>query len=220
MKRLAAGCLVVLVLCAIAAGVSAVLLFRSARPLVERAGQTMDALSSLGRAKELEAGVTTTTAFTPPASGEFTEAQLQHFLEVQRKVYARLGAGVDALKVKYAEVRQPGAHTVGYAQLLAAFGELSDVYLDGKRAQVEALNAAGLSVAEYRWVRLRAYAAAGVTVTDLRLEDLERLLKESGARVNAPATADLGAVPERNRALVKPHLAEIEEWVPLAFIGL
>ena len=220
MKKLAAGCLVVLVLCAIAAGVSAVLLFRSARPLVERAGQTMDALANVGRAKELEGGVTTTTAFTPPASGEFTEGQLQRFLEVQRRVYARLGAGVGALKAKYTEVQQPGIHAVDYGRLLAAFGEVSDVYLDGKRAQVEALNAASLSVAEYQWVRLRVYAAAGVAVTDLRLEDIERLLKESGAKVNAPATADLGAVPERNRALVKPHLAEIEEWVPLAFIGL
>ena len=220
MRKLAAGCLVVLVLCAVAAGVAAVMLFRSARPLVERAGQTMDALANIGRAKELEAGVTTTTSFTPPASGEFTEVQLQRFLDVQRRVAGRLGAGVDALKAKYAEARRPGVHTVEYAQLLAALGELSDVYLDGKRAQVEALNAAGLSVAEYRWVRLRVYAAAGVTATDLRLEDLERLMKESGARVNAPATADLGAVPERNRALVKPHLAEIESWVPLAFIGL
>jgi hypothetical protein len=219
-KKLAAGCLVVLVLCAVAAGIGAVLVFRSARPLVERAGQTMDALANVGRARELEAGVTSTASFAPPASGEITEAQLQRFLGVQRKVYTRLGAGVEALKAKYAEVRRPGVHAVDYGQLLAAFGEVSDVYLDGKRAQVEALNAAGFSVAEYRWVRLRVYAAAGVEVTDVRLEDLERLLKQSGARVDAPATADLGAVPAPNRALVKPHLAEIEEWVPLAFIGL
>jgi hypothetical protein len=210
----------VLVLCAVAAGVGAFLLFRSARPLVERAGQTMDALANVGRAREIEAGAATTTPFIGPASGELTERQVAQFLEVQRRVQGRLGAGVEALRAKYGELHRPGGQHPDYPQLLAAFGEVSDLYLDGKRAQVEALNASGLSVAEYRWVRLRVFAAAGVEVTDLRLEDLERLLRQSGAPVERPATVDLDAVPERNRALVKPHLDEIQRWVGLAFIGL
>jgi hypothetical protein len=181
----------------------------------------MDALTNLGRARELEAGVTTAGAFAPPASGELTEAQVTRFLEVQRRVSVRLGTGLDTLKAKYGELARPGSHHVEYAQFLRALGDLSDVYLDGKRAQVDALNAAKISLPEYRWVRLRVYAAAGLEVTDVRLEDLEQWLKASGARVpEAPSTADLGAVPERNRALVKPYVTEIEGLMPLAVIGL
>jgi hypothetical protein len=220
-KKLAAGCLVVLVLCAVAAGVGAFWLFRSARPLVERAGQTMDAIADLGRAKEIEATVTSNGTFSPPPDGELTEGQVARFLEVQRQVARRLGGGVDRLKAKYTELTAPGAQRVEYQRFLAALGDLSDVYLDGKRAQADALNAAHLSLDEFRWVRLRVYAAAGVEVTDVQLDALERLLKESGARApDTTSTADLGAVPERNRALVKPHVQEIKGWVPLTLIGL
>lgn len=221
MKKLAAGCLVVLVACAVAAGVGAFYLFRSARPLVERAGQTMDAIANLGRAREIEAGLTATSTFVPPASGELTAAQVERFLAVQRQVSARLGSGVERLKAKYAQLTAPGAHRIEYQQVLTGLGDLSDLYLDGKRAQVEALDAAAVSMAEYRWVRLRVFAAAGLEVTDVRLEDLEHWLRSSGADVpTAPDVSALGRVPEANRALVKPHLAELKALMPLAAIGL
>jgi hypothetical protein len=71
-------------------------------------------------------------------------------------------------------------------------------------------------------VRDRVFQAAGVEIT--RSVDLKKL--EEAVR-NGTGIQDIRApeipmprVPEKNRALVKPHLTKMDDWLPLAFFGL
>ena len=57
--------------------------------------------------------------------------------------------------------------------------------MDGKRAQVEALNQANLSVDEYRWVRGRAYAAIGLPVMDIDVGKLVTDFRTGGSGEDA-----------------------------------
>ena len=103
-----------------------------------------------------------------------------------------------------------------------ALGELASVLVDARRAQVAALNQERFSSAEYAWVRARVYQAAGVEVTStIDFESIaEAARKGTGIdSIEVPKTPVL-TVPAKNRALVKPHLEQIDEWLPLLFFGL
>jgi hypothetical protein len=60
-------------------------------------------------------------------------------------------------------------------ELISAYRDLAAAYVDAKRAQVDALNLAGLSLDEYRWTRSRAYAALGMQLMDV---DVSRIVED------------------------------------------
>jgi len=102
------------------------------------------------------------------------------------------------------------------------FSGLANIYLDGRRAQVQALNIQRFSEGEYDWVRRRVYEAAGVELAgSFDLSKVEELARDSAGKsgVTLPAV-DLPKVSEKNIALVKPHAAKVREWIPMAVLGL
>jgi hypothetical protein len=225
MKRLLAGCLIVGVLLGVAVAVGAYLLWRAARPVVDSALEMADGMSRLPDVVKFEDELANTAPYEGPASGELTPAQLERFLRVQAHVKATLGARGDAFKTKYKELattRPDGTEVPpSLSQLLAGLSDLSQIYVDARRAQVDALNAERFSRAEFSWVRLRVYQAAGIEAARYDPRELEKLITAvaNGAQVTAP-DVNLPDAPAMNRELVKPYAAQIMEWLALASFGL
>ena len=102
--------------------------------------------------------------------------------------------------------------------MLSEFGGL---LRDARRAHVDALNAEAFSNREYSWVRLRVFEAAGLEAArGIDWSSLEDLIKKGSDQSGVPVpSVPLPEVPEKNRELVKAHIAELKEWMPLALLG-
>lgn len=88
-------------------------------------------------------------------------------------------------EAKYKVLAQKDTATyVDAPAILRAYRDLSAAWLDAKRTQVEALNTAGLSLEEYRWIRDQAYRALGQPFVDL---DIGRLVDEARRGVTSEA---------------------------------
>ena len=167
--------------------------------------------------------------YAPPASGEPSRAQVQRVLEVQQAVRARLGSRADELDHRYRRYFEPvnGATApIGSAVDSARLGlqmslELVNLFMDGKRAQVDALDRAGMSLEEYRWTRGQVYGALGVPFMEIDIPGIVAEVKEG----RTPGTGALDLNQARSgspavRKLVEPHRKVLEDNVGLAFFGL
>lgn len=221
MKKLLVGCLVILVLGTILLGVGGYFAYRAARPIVQNARDYFDRFSQLG---ELEKQIANQTPFTAPENGELTKEQVDRFARVQQHVRGALGQRFNEIDAKYNTMKAEadGTEQSSVREALSALGELGGLLIDARRAQVNALNQERFSSAEYSWVRARVYQAAGVEATsgfDFQ-KMAEAARKGTGIdSIEVPKTPVVN-VPAKNRALVKPHLEQMDEWLPLLFFGL
>lgn len=220
MKKVVAGCLVVLLLAMVALGVALYFGYRAARPLVDEATGWMRQARELSALSE---DVADRTPYTAPADGELTEDQVRRFLAVHARVRETMGPRWAQLqdRAKAFEGRGNGDGRVSLSEMGAVLSELGSLAVDARRAQVAALNAEGLSSAEYSWVRLRMYEAAGLeTMMAIDWSALEAMLKRGADEVGATVPeVKLPEIPTRNRELVKPHIAALREWLPLTVLG-
>lgn len=221
MRKVLAGCLVVLVIGVIALGAALYFGYRAARPLIEDATAWARQARDLA---DLSDDVTNTAAYEPPASGELSEDQVRRFLAVHGRVRETLGARWTQLRARataFEERARAGGRELSFTEIGTMLSEVGNLAIDARRAQVEALNAEGLSSAEYGWVRLRMYEAAGLEMA--RAVDwsaVEAMVKRGAgdAGVTVPEVR-LPDVPARNRELVKPHIEALREWLPLTVLG-
>jgi hypothetical protein len=221
MKKLLVGCLVVLVLGGILFVAGGYILYRAATPVIQDARNYLEGLSTLG---DLDKEIANRTAYAAPANGELTEEQVQRFVRVQDSVRAALGQRMRDIEEKYKYLKQ---HTSqdrppSFAELLGSLREISGIFVDARRYQVEALNKESFSQSEYSWVRDRVFQAAGVeAVSHVDFKAIaEAARRNTGVDdLKAPEMPKI-EVPEKNRALVKPYLSRVDDWIPLAFFGL
>ena len=216
MKKLAVGCgIVVLVLGVLGAGV-AFFLYR-------QVSSTITQFAELGQVPDLERTVRNRDPFTPPTSEELTDSQIEKLVQVQGEVRRRLGARISEFEAKYKTLAEKkDATLVDGPALLRAYGDMASMWLDAKRGQIEALNAAGLSLEESRWIRDQAYRALGMAFVDL---DLAKIVDDArrGETSNEPGrlSGSVGpAGPESNRTRVERIRKLLEENVALASFGL
>jgi len=220
MKKILSGCAVVLVIAALGVAVAMFFAYRAARPMFEGASDYV------ARAQEMASlgdRISNKSPYAAPANGALTEDQVERFLAVQASTRAKLGDRWDELKVKSESLRKRTAEgaDLSLADLGSVFSDFTGVYLDARRAQVGALNAQRFSAGEYTWVRRRVYEAAGVQLAGgVDLSAIEELARQGGADDLKVPEIPLPEVPEANLRLVKPHAAKIQEWLPLAFLGL
>ncbi len=218
MKKVLVGCLVVLALAVVLLAVGGYyFVYRPAKSY-------MASFQQLAEVEELESRVTNKTVFVVPDNGELTGDQVERFMEVAGRIQEQLGTRARQLKEKYDSIQEGVGGDDARRSLVAAMASLRDLvdfFVEGKRAQVDALNALGFSLDEYEWVREQVFAAAGVVLTEIDLSAL-RNVGEGGMPDLEPrrSTPDEEAVPERNRALVKPYMEKIREYLPLGFFGL
>jgi hypothetical protein len=218
-KKLLVGCLVIVVLGAVVFAVGGYFLYRAATPVLENARNYVRGMSELG---ELEKEILNTAAYAPPESGELTDAQMQRFVRVQDSVRASLGQRFNEIEAKYQHLKADRQQQPSVSEVVSALGDMANVFVQARRFQVHALNQEGFSQAEYTWVRDRVFQAAGMEITSMiDLQKLGEAVREGTGieNIGAPKVPS-PKVPEKNRALVKPHLDKMEHWIPLTFFGL
>lgn len=225
MFRFAAGCVSGLLLVAALGGVVAYLAWDYVGPLVTTVNDVRDGVTRLGTLTDIDRDLQRTGTFEPPVAGELTADQVARFIDVQQQVRSTLGTRAEAFTTKYRELssRTPDgtASVPSPAQLLGGLRDLSDVYLDAWRAQVQAMNGAAFSRSEFSWVRARVYQAAGLDAVRYDARDLSRALERlaEGASLDVPVIT-LPDAPAANRTLVRPHLDELKASLPMAAFGL
>lgn len=219
MKKLLAGCAVILLIGLVGLAVAGFFAYRAARPIIESAGDYLDRARELASVGDL---VRNKEPFAPPASGELTADQVKRLLAVQASTRATLGDRWTEVTTRAEALhrRTAGGAEPSIGDIAAIIADVGGVLVDARRAQVAALNEQRFSTGEYRWVRLRAYEAAGVQLAGaLDLSALDELARRGGSDLRASAVP-LPEVPAANARLVKPHVATLQEWLPLAFLGL
>jgi len=221
MKKLLVGCLVILVLGGIVVAVGSYILYRAASPLIQDARNYYEGMSQL---PEIERQIENTSAHTPPASGELTEDQVERFVRVQQHMRKSLGQRMTAIEEKYKHLKANSDSNVqvGITDLLSGLRDITNIYVDARRYQVEALNAERFSQEEYSWVRDRMFQAAGMEVgSRIDVEKLEEAVRRgTGIEDIRADRLPRPNVPARNRELVKPYLDRMDEWIPFVFFGL
>jgi hypothetical protein len=219
MKKLAIGCGIVAVVLLIGAAVATYF-------VVNKVRDTVAEFASLGEIPAIERRVTNQAAYTPPETGELTGAQVTRFVQVQQQVRSVLGARFDEFNTKYAALSERMNRDEGTPldapAVINAYRDLARTYVDAKKAQVDALNAAGFSLDEYRWVRGQAYAAIGMPVMDFDIAKVVENVKSGNTDdVHGTIGGSIGpSGPESNKALVEPHKKALEDNAALTFFGL
>lgn len=219
MKKLLIGCGVVLVVALIGAAVATYF-------VVNKVRSTVAEFAVLGEVPDIERGITNTAPFSPPPAGELTAEQVNDLIAVQQQIRSLLGSRFSEFEQKYAELSKRMEEDRGTVldapAVIGAYRDLARLYVDAKKAQVTALNGAGLSLDEYRWIGRQAYAALGIPMVD---NDIGEIIEQATSEGDAPSPPTVGDVttppgPESNKALVEPHRKVLEDNVALGFFGL
>src|ERR671913_255741 len=142
MKKLAIGCGIVVLLVGVCAVGLTYYLYR-------QVSSTLSQYADLATVPDLERSVSNRAPFTPPASEELTDSQIEKLVQVQTAVRQRLGAQIADFEAKYKALAEKEQATATDAPaILKAYADLAKMWMDAKRSQVQALNAAGLSLEE------------------------------------------------------------------------
>jgi hypothetical protein len=220
-KKLAAGCLVIVVICVVVLAVALYFGYHAFSPMINNAATVLEqAKAAAAESDRLE----NKTRYVAPASGELTEAQVRRLLAVHDRMRSTLGPRWSDLQVQADRIQQQAktdARELSFPEVAAMVRALGSIIVEARRAHVDALNAEQFSSSEYTWVTLRAYEAAGLeAVEGIDWSEIEAAIKDSADRVGVrePRVPEPD-IPERNRELVKPHLAELRAWLPLTMLG-
>lgn len=227
MKRVLIGCGVVVLLLAIAAGWAfwqfvwkpgSAVMGEGLKSVTETVKNVRGVGETMTRLRELEQDIRNQAAYVPPADGRIDPDQLARWLTVENVAREAIAADLKRLEDEArAKVTAPEGSAEAKAQqtrvALATLGRLGEVAIRGKQAQVAALNAADMSLAEYRWVRdtgIAALIAGGVSVgldqlgqTAEQAEQARRALAEAGKALESLGP-ELRAVLERMPGLLPP----------------
>jgi hypothetical protein len=186
-------------------------------------------VADLASVADIDRSIRKQGTYAPPASGEPSRAQVDRLLQVQEAVRARLGTRADDFYQKYrryfelTDGERPQIGGVADSAMVAfrMSVDLAGMFMDGKRAQVDALNRLGMSLDEYRWTRSRVYSALDMPFTEI---DIPAIVAEVKAgRQPTPRSVDLKSALSASpavRKMVEPHRQTLEHNVGLAFFGL
>jgi hypothetical protein len=221
MRKLLAGCLTMVLVGVVALGVALYFGVNAVRPMIDSATSWMQQGQAV---VNLSDRVENKTPFQAPASGELTESQVQRFLRVHDRVRRTMGSRWTELESRtraFQDSTQAKAAQWSLAEVGGLLSELGHLVVEARQAQVDALNAEGFSSSEYSWVRLRLYEAAGLEAAQaVDWSAAERMIKDGADKVGvAVPSVPAPSVPERNRELAKPHIAELRTWLPLTALG-
>ena len=222
MKKLLLGCAIVLAIALVAFGVAGYYAYRWAQPMIQNAGDYLDRARELSR---LSDRVSNKSPYAAPANGQLTPQQMERFLAVQARVRDEMGARWAEIEKKSAEIREKtkDGRELTFTEFTTLFSDLAGIYMDARREQVNALNVQKFSDAEYLWVRLRVYEAAGMELTNgMDVSKIEQLARDNGISTSLRVEMEKAKpdVPAANIKIVRPHLAKLKESFHLAVLGL
>lgn len=200
--KLLGGCLAVALVLLVAGG--GALYWIVLRPLWQGASALVDSAQQWQQVAQLEQEVSNREPFQAPADGRLDSARVAALVAVQQALSARLGDRWQELEAKYAELKseqQRDGREPGVQDMFVAYADIAALIVEAKRAQVEALNAQGLSLEEYRWIRAQAFAALGLAAQD----------------ATPPALA--GSEMAANAELLRPHRELLAKTAASAWLG-
>lgn len=174
-------------------------------------------------AGRLEQGLRNTSPFQVPESGALTPEQWTRYCDVEEAVETVVGPAMGVMAKQREALASNASQQSGEVPLMtaiAAFREIGPVYLKAKQAQIDALNKAGFSMDEYRWVRRQVLLGAGLPLAELDLDGMKTAAQEKRAGVEVKTTAPEPTAAATNGALVSPRRAQLESWLALAFFDL
>jgi hypothetical protein len=214
MKKVAIGCAVVLALLSLVIGIGSYVAYSKAK-------QFVGGFAQLGELEAMNNQIRNRAEFRPPADGALSAAQVDRYVGVQRAMVASLGDRVRKLDDKYKQLSrdlETKGRDANLSESLGAWGDVIALIVDAKREQVTALNAAGLSLSEYEWIRAQALLALGYAAFGMNLEALASANPDAfgAAGTEAPEMQTL----QRNREFLAPYEETAKEWLPLSFFGL
>lgn len=216
MKKLALGCGIVLLLMGIAAAGVAYYVYRQVAPTIAQ-------FREFAQVPDLERNVRNRDPFTPPATGELTERQVERLVQVQNRVRERLGDRFAELETRHkALLEKVRAEAVDLPEILAIYRGIAAAWMDAKRQQIEALNEASFSLEEYRWVRERAYRALGQPFVEIDVSQIIEDVKQGVTSADPTALKGAIGIDEKdpNRSLVEKFKKFLEQNAALAALGL
>lgn len=215
-KKLLTGCLVVLLLAVIAAGLAWQFVLR---PMWQAGGGLVEGAREWASAVDLGDDIVNQAAFDAPPDGKLTSAQVDAFVRVQSVVAREMGGDL-ALMGRRAQAaaaeRASGAAEPSLQDVGKAYQELSGLLSRWRIAQAAGVNEVGLSREEYAWVRRQALAALPLLV---ELPATPALPGLPSMAAPDPLDEQAMAAARHNAALLRPHLPLLEKTlgaVPLA----
>jgi hypothetical protein len=214
-KKIAIGCGLALLLTGIVAGGLAYYAYR-------QVSATFTQFAVLAEAPELEKSVRNQELFVPPASEELSDAQIEKLVTVQADVRKRLGERMAAFETQYKTLidKKEASFSDG-PKILQAYADLASTWIDAKRAQVDALNTANLSLEEYRWIRDQAYRALGQPFVDM---DLSKIMENAKTGVQSGIGEVRGSLGPQGPAANQERIAKfkklLQDNLALASFGL
>jgi hypothetical protein len=217
MKKFAIGCAIVLVVLLVAGSIGGYFLYK------KFVGPMAEFVTNIQKVADIEKEVKNTSSFTAPENGELTEDMVARFVKAQTSVQGKLGKRMESLKATYDKLEQAQkaeGRDASVSEGMGALRDLASLFLEGKRAQVDAMNQNGFSMREYEWVRTQVYAAVGVVAAGFDLKKIAEQAKAGNVdSLQGMAKGTLPDVPDKNKELVAPHEQQLKEWAPLAFFG-
>jgi hypothetical protein len=223
MKKLALGCGLVLIVLLIGGAFATWYVYNRAKSAIQT---TIAGFTELGKVPDIERQVQNTTTFVPPESGELTADQLARYARVQSQVRQMLGERFKVLDEKHRALMQrldkQQQTALDLPELVQTYQELAGLYVQGKQAQAQALNAQRFSLSEYRWIQKQAYVAIGLPVMNLDVAKIIDDMKAGRTSDTSPMMITPGGPsgPKSNKTLVAPHQKMLEDNASLAFFGL
>lgn len=194
-KKIAFGCLGVLLLLSLAGGI---IVYRF---VIVPGRSMMQSAEALQQLETLNEDIRNRQPFTAPES--LTANHVDRFVMVQRQLLTQLEGRMGELEARYEQTDQ---NDMTLNEVMNVWQDFAGVLVDAKRAQVEALNAADFSLAEYAWVRQRVFTALGYS----------NLTQLPGAQQQM---RDSDVSPEEV-VLVSPHQELLQQTVVLSAFGL
>jgi hypothetical protein len=182
------------------------------RPLLQVYGAVQD----VQRIETLDARVSNRAPYAAPADGLLSEIQVTRFLGVQRRMGDAVTGRLERLQGRFEELDGREFRWSDALRLAGVYTEFFQAIVETKESQVAALNAEGLSVAEYAWVRREVLRAAGVEAAP----DLGAVVGAMTSGAGDVAMVRPAGAPQANRDLVERYREELDETIFLAVIGL
>ena len=217
MKKFAIGCAIVLVVLLVVGGIGGYFLYK------KFVGPMADFVTNIQKVADIEKEVKNRSSFTAPENGELTEEMVARFVKAQTFIQGKLGTRMESLKATYDKLEQAQkaeGREASVSEGMGAMRDLVSLFVEGKRAQVDAMNQNGFSMQEYEWVRTQVYAAVGVVAAGFDLKKIAEQAKDGNVdSLQGVEKGSLADVPEKNKALVAPYEKQLQEWAPLAFFG-
>ncbi len=216
-KKIVSGCLGVFLLLVV---IIAVLVYSFLYVPIRRAHAT------LGTIQQANERIENQEEYDIPQGGFLDAAQVQRFISVQERISSELEPKMADMKQKYETLgKELEGRDPKLREIFRAWHDVLQLFADAKHIQVDALNAEGFSLGEYRFVRQAFYLALGLDLLPYSIDAIAQAAKDRELsmefdKFKLDSEIFTEEALESNRELVSQYSERAEDWLVYAFWGL